>query len=125
VSLWRSYRTTVRLYTGQLTGKRKPAAAPAPTAPKPAGPPAELLVERRLPGLSEQAAAIALAGFRGLVRAPEAKMMLLSPVIMLFVFGSMFLTRPTVPTVGARPFIAIGAIAMILLSMGQLTGNQF
>jgi ABC-2 type transport system permease protein len=129
VSLWRSYRTTVRLYTGQITAKRKPAAAPAaapaPAAPKPAGPPAELLVEKRLPGLSEQAAAIALAGFRGLVRAPEAKMLLLSPVILLVVFGSMFLTRPTAPSEGVRPLYATGAIGMVLLSMGQLLGNQF
>src|SRR5262249_39278754 len=87
--------------------------------------PRTLLVERQLPGLSEQAAAIAVSGVRGLLRAPEAKMMLLTPVLMLVIFGSMFLARRTVPPEAVRPLIAAGAMAMILLSMGQLIGNQF
>ncbi|HEX4590577.1 MAG TPA: hypothetical protein VH120_11640, partial [Gemmataceae bacterium] len=139
VSLWRAYRTTLRIYTGQTgPARRKPA-----TSANPAGVPsvvgidndsvkagtptsaAPRFLERRIPGFSEQTAAIALACFRGLVRAPEAKMMLLSPVIMLVVFGSMFLTRPTGPAEASRPWIATGAIAMVLLSMGQLIGNQF
>jgi len=130
-SLWRSYRTTLRIYTGQLTGgKRPPAAAGvADAAPKTATPAAVLptvtLLERKLPGLSEQAAAIALAGFRSLLRAPEAKMVLLSPIIMLVVFGGMFLTRGGNPPEYVRPMIATGAFAMILLSMGQVVGNQF
>jgi hypothetical protein len=128
-SLWRAYRTTLRMYTGQLTGKRVGAAGRVgpPAAERVATPTSNTptLLERRLPWVSEQASAIALAGLRGLIRAPEAKMMLLSPIILLFVFGSMFLTRPGGPPVASRPFIATGAFAMILLSMGQLLGNQF
>src|SRR5262245_34191043 len=130
-SLWRAYRTTLRIYTGQLTGgKMRPAAAGVVSAePKvavlaaasPSGP----LLERKLPGLSEQAAAIALAGFRSLLRAPEAKMMLLSPIIMLVVFGGMLVTRGGNPPEYVRPLIATGALAMVLLSMGQVAGNQF
>ena len=45
------------------------------------------LVERRLPWVSEHASAVATAAFRSLTRAPEAKMALLAPVIMLVVFG--------------------------------------
>ena len=68
----------------------KPAGAGAAAQPpasdrKPGG----LLLEARLPGLSEPVSAIALGGFRSLVRSPEAKMMLLTPVIMIPIFGSM------------------------------------
>src|SRR5439155_17174003 len=86
LSLWRSYRTTVRLYTGQFTsGKKKAAAASLPA--RPAKRP--VLLEKEIPRLSEYAAAIALAGFRSLTRAPEAKMVLLSPIILALVFGGM------------------------------------
>src|SRR5439155_21288042 len=101
----------------------------APAAPKvatiSAASPTVTLLERKLPGLSEQSAAIALAGFQSLLRAPEAKMMLLSPIIMLVVFGGMFLTRGGNPPEYVRPLIATGALTMVLLSMGQVVGNQF
>src|SRR5262249_54139650 len=91
ISLWRSYRTTVRIFTGEFTGRKSSARAPvaAPTADKAAQ---RLLVERYLPWVGERAAAIALAGFRALTRAPEAKLMLLGPVIMVFALGSVFFT---------------------------------
>ena len=55
----------------------------------------------------------------------EAKMLLLSPIILLVVFGGMALGRNTVMPDAARPFIASGAIAMVLLGMGQVICNQF
>src|SRR5262249_413245 len=73
----------------------------------------------------EQAAAIALASFRSLWRAPEAKMMLLSPVIMVVIFGSMFLTQAMDPPVSLRPLLPFGAMALVLFSMVALVGNQF
>jgi ABC-2 type transport system permease protein len=139
-SLWRSYRTTVRYYTGQF-GSGKTAAVAVPTlpsacegrplagsgsaAPAAAGPPRTLLLERRLPWVSEQAAAVALGGLRSLTRAPEAKMMLLTPVIMVLVFGSLFFARPDKPADEFRPLMAFGALSMTVFSMGQLVGNQF
>jgi hypothetical protein len=125
-SLWRAYRTTVRFYTGQYTaGKRKPAAA-APKAPAAPGVarPARLL-EKKLPWLSEQASAIALANFRSLTRAPEAKMMMLTPILLVVIFGGLFLSRPTTVPEEARPLTAFGAMAMVLLGMVQFVGNQF
>jgi hypothetical protein len=122
-SLWRAYRTTVRLYTGQLgEGARKPAAPPPPV--KGARPSVRLL-EWRVPWLSEHASAIALAGFRSLMRAPEVKMILLGPVILVVVFGSLMLTRPGEMPAGVRPLLPFGAMGMILLGMVQLAGNQF
>ncbi len=122
-SLWRSYRTTIRLYTGQYTagGKESVAVVPAAQPPLPAG----NLLEKRLPWLSEQAAVVALAGFRSLLRAPEAKMLLLTPLLLLIIFGSMFWARNAEMPVPVRPLVALGAMAMILFSLMQLVGNQF
>ncbi|MSQ97094.1 MAG: hypothetical protein EXR98_21425 [Gemmataceae bacterium] len=123
-SMWRSYRTTMRLYTGQYTAGAKvpaPASAPRPTT---AALPAYFL-ERTLPGLSEQAAVIALTGLRSLLRALEVKMLLLSPIIMIVIFGGMFLRGGMNVPAGVVPLIAYGAVAMTLFTMGQLAGNQF
>jgi hypothetical protein len=122
-SLWRAYRTTLRLYTGQFTARRKQAAATAPPAPTGKAP-AQLL-ERELPWVSEPVAVIALAGFRSLLRAPEAKMMLLGPVILVVVFGSLLLTRSMNPREEIRPLMAFGSVAMVLATLIQVAGNQF
>jgi hypothetical protein len=131
-SLRRAYRTTVRLYTGQFTaGKGRP--APAPAAPAPAEPARAVpergrrldLLEKKLPWVSEQTAAIALSSFRALTRAPEVKMLLLTPIIMVVLFGAMFLRASTEPPAAVRPLLATGALAMTLLTMLQLLGNQF
>jgi ABC-2 type transport system permease protein len=126
VSLRGAYRTTVGQYQGQPSNRRGRAlqavAKPTPArAPKTgAG-----LLEARLPGVSEPVSAVALAGLRSLVRAPEAKMMLLSPVITAVVFGSMLWNgRHTMPQ-PMRPLIAIGAMVFVLMGMLQLMGNQF
>ena len=86
---------------------------------------AALFLEKKIPGLSEQATVIALATFRSLLRAPEAKMMLLSPIIMVVVFGSMLLTCAADMSVSARPLLPFGSMAIVLLSMVALAGNQF
>jgi ABC-2 type transport system permease protein len=122
-SLWRSYRTTLRLYTGHFTsGKVRPRALPTPknVAPVGAG-----FLERDIPGLSEHAAVVALANLRSLMRAPEAKMVLLTPVILVFVFGSMLLTGRMRPPTVMRPFMGLAGIGTALLSLQQLVGNQF
>jgi hypothetical protein len=121
-SLWRSYRTTMRLYTGQFSsGKKRPSTAG--TAPAERAP--DRTLERRLPWLSEHAQAIALASFRSLTRAPEAKMILLTPLMLLIVFGAMFFRQTVDVPPPVRPLMGVGAMAMILLSMIQLIGNQF
>ncbi len=124
-SLWRSYRTNLRLYTGHYTGgKARAAPAAAKPAAKPARPTGHLL-ERELPGVSEQAAAVALAGFRSLLRAPEAKMQLLGPVIMVVIFGGILFVNRVDPPAEVRPLMAYGAMASVLFCMVQLIGNQF
>ncbi len=123
-SLWRSYRTTVRLYRGEFTAGKKgrtPVAVPPPATGKR---PVRLL-EWRLPGLSEQAAVIALGGFRSLLRSPEGKMMLLSPILLVLIFGSMLLTQAVNPPESLRPLLPFGAMGFVLLGMVQLVSNQF
>jgi ABC-2 type transport system permease protein len=124
VSLWRSHQTTVRLYTGGFnSGKRRVAAVAVPA--KPGKPAAVGMLEWRLPWLSEQASAVALGGLRSLLRAPEAKMMLLSPMILVLIFGGMALAHSFEPPAMVRPLMAFGGMSMILLTMVQLVGNQF
>ena len=128
-SLRRSYLTTLRLYTGQFnavpaTASPRPVSAPLP-ATKPARGSAAFL-EKSLPWLSEQASAITFANFRAISRAPEAKLMLLSPVIMIFVFGGMFFrSGDTLPPELLRPLMASGAFAFVFLMMLNMMGNQF
>jgi hypothetical protein len=122
-SLWRSYRTTLRLYMGQVGSRPRKAVQAA----KPSGSakPSRVVLERRLPGVSERVSAIALCTFYSLVRAPEAKLMLLSPLILLVVFGSMFWKHSVDSPLMLRPLIAFGAMAMTLLTMNQITANLF
>jgi hypothetical protein len=125
LSLWRAYRTTLRLYTGQFTGKEhKPAAAKVSTPPP--DPKRVRLVERRLPWVGEHASAVATAGFRSLTRAPEAKMAFLGPVIMVVVLGGMIAAGGGDPVAAVRPLIAFAAGASVLMVSGlQLLANQF
>ena len=136
VSLRRSYRTTVRLYTGNYgSGETKTARKAAALSEKEAGEPSaqalpqpastRSFLEMQLPWISEQASAIAVTTFRSLTRAPEAKMVLLSPLVMLFFFGAYVVRVSSQPGEFTRPLMASGVLGMILLGMGQLAGNQF
>jgi ABC-2 type transport system permease protein len=122
-SLWRAYRTTLRIYSGNDQHGSGKAAAPA--APKPGQSDKARLTEWRLPGVSERVAGVATAAFRSYLRAPEAKMVLIFPVIMLVVFGSLSMSMKSPPSESIRPMIAFGAMAMVLFCGVQLVGNQF
>lgn len=124
VSLRRAYRTTLGIFQGESTNRSAPAISKdAPAAP--ARKPGQSLLEVRIPGLSEPVTAIALGGLRSLLRSPEAKMSLMTPVIMCVIFGSMiFKTRQTMPE-SFRALIPIGGMVFILLGVLQLACNQF
>jgi ABC-2 type transport system permease protein len=124
LSLRRAYRTTIRMYQGE-SSNRKGRPAPAAASPLSARKPGALLLEARPPGLSEPVSAIALGGLRSLMRAPEAKMMMLTPLILTPVFGSMLWQgRHDLPEL-VRPLVATGAMLFVLLGLLQLMGNQF
>ncbi|MGQ0636140.1 MAG: hypothetical protein ACT4QC_16125 [Planctomycetaceae bacterium] len=123
-SLRRAYRTTLGLYQGQYTSgtiQQAPRRAVTKTVRKPG----DTLLARRVPGLSEPAAAVALASLRSLLRAPEAKMMTVGTFLMAAVFVSAILRQAHLIPVPARPFVAIGALAFVLLVLLQVMANQF
>lgn len=124
VSLGRAYQTTLRYYLGVYTAG-KPAAR-RPTKTPSSAKPNRNFIERKLPLIPEQTQAIALANIRSLSRAPEVKMMLLMPVVMLLMFGAMMFRQPlpVLPEV-ARPFIPLGAVSLAMVFMLQLMQNQF
>ncbi|SIO56551.1 ABC-2 type transporter [Singulisphaera sp. GP187] len=128
-SLWRAYGTTIALYQGQPTnrkGRPAPEPAVAPTAAMANGQTQRAsLLETRIPGLSEPVSAIALGGFRSLLRSPEAKMTLLTPLITGVIFGSMLWNQRHVTPEPFRPLIAIVGMLFVLLGVLQLAGNQF
>jgi ABC-2 type transport system permease protein len=126
ISLWMAYRSTLAQFQGQSSNRKVRAAAPASTQRdegdrRPRG----RLLEARLPGLSEPVSAIALAGFRSVLRSPEAKITLLAPLIMGGVFGSMLLQGGQSMPVAVRPLFGIAAITFVLFGLLQLMGNQF
>jgi len=123
-SLWRAYRTTIGLYQGEFT-KRRGRPAPAIAAPAKVRKARGGLLEARIPGLSEPVSAIALGGLRSLVRSPEAKMMLLTPLLLSVIFGSMLWKgRQSIP-VSIRPLVAIAGMVVVLFGVLQLMVNQF
>jgi len=123
-SLWLAYNATVSQFQG-LSTNRKPRPAPGFAASSSARKSSDLLLEARLPGLSEPVSAVALAGFWSLVRAPEAKMMLLTPVIMGPILGSMLWRQRHMIPEPVRPLVATGGMVFVLLGVVQMMGNLF
>jgi hypothetical protein len=61
-----------------------------------------------------------------MLRAPEVKMALLTPLIMLGVFGSMQFSRNSGGIPGsAKPFVLTGVVAISFFGMIQLMSNLF
>jgi ABC-2 type transport system permease protein len=121
-SLWRSYRTVLRYYTGGFgTGERKkmPSAAEGQEA-------AANFLERRIRWVPDPAAAVALAGFRSLMRAPEGKMLLISPFILMGLFSmGIFRGRMSANAEVIRPLLGLGAVSITMLCFIQLFCNAF
>jgi len=122
-SLWRSHRATMRFYTGKAnaTKTRRVAKKEGPritSAP---------FLERNIVGCSEHVSAVVFAGIRNMLRAPEAKMALLSPLILALIFGSVLLLGPGRENMPkeAYPFLAVAGIAMTMFGIMQLMCNVF
>jgi hypothetical protein len=129
VSLRRAYGTTLRLYTGDFDSGRR--VAPAPTSSASSGStgavrPSSAFVERRLPWVSDRVSSVAVTGFRWWTRAPEMKMTLLTPVMMLVVFTGMFSGQSGAAPELLRPLATSGLAGIVLiLGMAGPLGNQF
>jgi len=121
--LARAYRTTLRHYRGD--GDTRASSAPVVAAVR-SDPGRTLLVERTLPMIPDDVAAMALANLRSLLRAPEVKMTLGANTVIILLFGSMAVLRlHTVFPVVARPFAACAAAGITFLGLAQLMSNLF
>jgi ABC-2 type transport system permease protein len=64
--------------------------------------------------------------FRSLLRSPEAKLMILTPVFLVIMFGSMFARSVAEVSEYGRALRATGiAVAILLMTMMYFNGNQF
>jgi hypothetical protein len=126
-SLRRSYRTTLRLYTGEYTagGKRAGVAALPAGAPTAVSGRRVLLLERRIPGASERVSAIALGAFRSALRAPEIMLLLISPVVGIVVPSLALAQLPVAVPEPSRPLLTAAGMAFVLMGMIGIVGNQF
>jgi hypothetical protein len=128
LGLRRAYRSTVSFYYGQTGGQAPARIKPAGTAAAVAAPAGtgNGFLELRLPAVPEQAAALALATFRSLYRAPEVKMALGGSFLTMAIAGAMvFLRSPPHLTDASKPFFATGVAAFSIFMLVQFLANQF
>lgn len=127
LGLMRAYRLTIRFYQGaDGRAEQKPAAPGEPGAPARRG---LLLVERRLPWLPDDTAALALATFRSLSRAPELKMAFIMPIVLglMGVFTRFTRSRHSwtgVPELWTG-FVVAGVAVVAMFSFAHMMANMF
>lgn len=135
----RAFRSTLNHYTGtsgprSATVSRPSEPAPASSNPVPGAAPSpsnalsrkRRMVEWRIPGLSEDTAALTWTSVLNLLRAPEMRMAMLSPLVMLVFFA--FLVAPQMRNANASAlsgFAPTFLIAMLFFGIVQLLLNQF
>ena len=126
LGLLRAYRGTLRFYQGESGGGASARASAAPKLDTSRPPPKDTarFVELRLPGVPEEAAAVAMATLRSMLRAPEVKMAWASSFIIVPIMAPMLLSSDKVPD-AARPFFATGAVGVSLFLLFQFLSNQF
>jgi len=138
LGILRAYRLTLGFYQGVGGGTPskanlaapavagKSVAAPAGVQPSPATR-GILFLERRLPLLPDDTAALTLATFRSLLRAPEMKMVFVMPIVMGVVLASMQLShvnRGALNDLVSR-LAGAGAVIFSALSMAPTMANMF
>jgi len=121
--LTRAYRTTLRYYTGGYTHGDGTATPQPLKQKKPSN--RTPIAEWNWPWLPERVGAVASATLQGMIRAPEAKMILLVPIVMSVVLVGFLLTSQAVLPVMLRPFLGLGFTAFICFCGLGITGNMF
>jgi ABC-2 type transport system permease protein len=120
--LRRSYRATLRFYQGAEEG------SPRRGRVEPAGAQARgvSLVERTLPWVPDDTAALALAMLRSLLRAPEMKMSLIMPIVAGAAFSSVSFNRMKHAVPGQfSEFVAPAAAILAAFSFAPVMANAF
>ena len=122
LSLRSSYRSTLQLYRrGGPARKRRKRAEPAPSAA-----PTATWLDRDLPGLSEDTSGVVLAAIRGFLRAPQAKLLLLTPLILIVLLGSLMVSgdRASI-TPQMASLAALGVVLLAMLTLSNFAQNAF
>lgn len=123
ICLRQSYLGTMRAYTGGKSSSSSAVTIPAIAAKTKEK---TLLMARQIPFASAPVSAVALASLCSVVRSPEGKMMLLSPLLFLGMFGALLVLGPgTKLPDAAVPPIAMLSIGVSLLSVMQFMFNAF
>jgi len=124
LGLSRAYRATLRFY--RADERAKPTVAKQ--SPLKNAKPARNWVASRLPWIPEDTAALALAQFRSMTRAPEVRMILAMGLFMSIFLPAIIFWRGGstghFPEAG-KPFVGTGAVVLVLYALLQLVCNQF
>jgi hypothetical protein len=128
LGLRRAYRSTMRFYHGETGGRasaRAPATATSRAAPRKVAGGASLIA-RPLPRVPEEAAAVALATFQSMLRAPEVKMQWATSFLVTLMVGAplLFRSSSSLPA-AAGPFVATGVVVFSMFLMVGFIVNQF
>jgi ABC-2 type transport system permease protein len=131
LGLRRAYISTVRFYHGE-TGGNAPVKTNNPGEPRKNSAPRDKtkvdFLERSLPFVPEQSAALALSTFRSLLRAPEVKMAWATTIIVTVILGISIFSRGggrfAVPEV-AKSFVATGSVIFSVFFLIQFFTNFF
>jgi ABC-2 type transport system permease protein len=127
LGLLRAYRSTVRFYHGESGGK---AAVKISGVVKRISTPRDKnrtdFLERAIPFVPEQSAALAMATLRSLLRAPEVKMAWATSFIVTIIIGASFFLRATANLPDAsKSFFATVSVVFPVFFLAQFFANQF
>lgn len=126
LSLRLSFRKTHAAVVGLETSKSKQAELPSTQLGCAAGVSKQGMLQWRLPHFTEVENGLAFASMRSMLRAPEAKMLLLSPLMLIGLFGLMLAKNPALDQMLIlAPMVSLGAVSVALLSVIQLMQNTF
>lgn len=140
LGILRAYRLTLRFYQG-VGGGTPPktirsitptvgadsAIAASASSQSSRGPSRPLFLERRLPWLPDDTAALTLASFRCLLRAPETKMLFIMPLVMGIVLFSMRLSYPHQRNLNdlVSRLAGTGAVLLSAMTLAPAMANMF
>jgi ABC-2 type transport system permease protein len=125
LALRRGYRSTLRFYTGGEGGGSGGSARAAPVKVRAASARrGRRLVERGIPGVPDQAAALAVATLRSMLRAPEIAMGMGTSLVMMLIMSGGVLYRVRVgPHV--QPLLVVTVMLVSNLAVAGFSGNLF
>ncbi len=124
-SLRRSYKAALAMATG-VTRKQSGTVAQAPRdqTSKAGKPKKPLLVEKKLPWVTEMESSVCTTSLQSLMRMPELKLLLLTPVILLGM-GAFMMADKSEHLQDFAPLIVLAVTMLALLCTMQLIQNQF